>query len=65
MNDRIDWYWFVPSQIAFGLVAGYVVNLQAKVRTPQFQALPFAVRAGLHGSVGERTEETEERDQRP
>ncbi|MGB6194411.1 MAG: hypothetical protein WBF42_18240 [Terracidiphilus sp.] len=65
LNDRIDWYWFVPSQIAFGLVAGYVVNLQAKVRTPQFQALPFAVRAGLHVGVGERTEETEERDQRP
>jgi chromosome condensin MukBEF MukE localization factor len=29
-------------------VCGFVVNLQAKVRTPQFQALPFAVRAGLH-----------------
>jgi hypothetical protein len=48
LNQRIDWFWFVPSQIAFGLVAGYVVNLQAKVRTPQFRALPFAVRAGLH-----------------
>jgi len=50
LNERIDWYWFVPSQIAFGLVCGFVVNLQAKVRTPQFQALPFAVRAGLHAS---------------
>ena len=39
-----------PSQIAFGLVCGFVVNLQTKVRTPQFQALPFAVRAGLHAS---------------
>jgi hypothetical protein len=29
------------------------VNLQAKVRTPQFQALPFAVRAGIEGSVDE------------
>jgi len=50
LNERIDWYWFIPSQIAFGLVCGYVVNLQARVRTPQFQALPFAVRAGLHAS---------------
>lgn len=50
LNERIDWYWFVPSQIAFGLVCGFVVNLQTKVRTPQFQALPFAVRAGLHAS---------------
>ncbi len=50
LNERIDWYWFIPSQIAFGLVCGFVVNLQTKVRTPQFQALPFAVRAGLHAS---------------
>ncbi len=53
LNERIDWFWFVPSQIAFGLVAGFVVNLQTKVRTPQFQALPFAVRAGLEGSMDE------------
>lgn len=49
LNQRIDWFWFILSQIAFGLVCGFVVNLQARVRTPQFQALPFAVRAGLHG----------------
>lgn len=48
LNQRNDWFWFVVSQIAFGLVCGFVVNLQAKVRTPQFRALPFAVRAGLH-----------------
>jgi hypothetical protein len=48
LNQRIDWFWFIMSQIAFGLVCGYVVNLQARVRTPQFRALPFAVRAGLH-----------------
>jgi hypothetical protein len=48
LNARIDWLWFVISQIAFGLVCGFVVNLQVKVRTPQFRALPFSVRAGLH-----------------
>ena len=51
LNERIDWFWFVISHIAFGLVCGFVVNLQAKVRTPQFQALPFSVRAGLHGDL--------------
>lgn len=51
LNARIDWLWFVISQIAFGLVCGFVVNLQVKVRTPQFQALPFAVRAGLQGGA--------------
>jgi hypothetical protein len=48
LNQRIDWFWFIMSQVAFGLVCGYVVNLHAKVRTPQFRALPFAVRAGVH-----------------
>ena len=48
LNQRIDWWWFIASQIAFGLVAGFVVNLHVKVRTPQFRALPFTVRAGVH-----------------
>jgi hypothetical protein len=56
LNQRIDWLWFTISQCAFGLVAGYVVNLDAKVRTPQFRALPFAVRAGLHTDLAERPE---------
>ena len=54
LNQRIDWFWFVLSQIAFGLVCGYVVNLQARVRTKQFLQLPFAVRAGLHGDLLDR-----------
>jgi hypothetical protein len=48
LNARINWLWFVISQIAFGLVCGFVVNLQVKVRTPQFRSLPFSVRAGIH-----------------
>jgi hypothetical protein len=48
LNERINWPWFIVSQVAFGLVAGFVVNLHVKVRTPQFRSLPFSVRAGLH-----------------
>jgi hypothetical protein len=48
LDQRIHWGWFFISQVAFGLVAGYVVNLQVKVRSEQFRSLPFAVRAGLH-----------------
>src|SRR5579862_1144615 len=62
LNDRIDWYWFVPSQIAFGLVCGFVVNLHAKVRTPQFQALPFAVRAGIEMGGPEEGEHENKKD---
>ncbi len=47
LNERVDWLWFVVSQVAFGLVCGFVVNLQVRVRTPQYQALPFSVRAGI------------------
>ncbi|MEO8736215.1 MAG: hypothetical protein ABI380_06710 [Edaphobacter sp.] len=50
LDQRIDWVWFVVSQIAFGLVCGFVVNLQVRVRTAQFRALPFTVRAGLEGA---------------
>lgn len=53
LDARISWVWFIPSQIAFGLVCGFVVNLQVKVRTPQFQALSFSVRAGLHSDQTE------------
>lgn len=52
LNERIDWLWFIPSQVAFGLVAGFVINLRIRVRTPEFQALPFSERAGLHLNRG-------------
>ena len=42
---RIDWVWFVVSQVTFGLVAGWVVSKQEHIRTEQF--LPFAARVGL------------------
>jgi hypothetical protein len=45
LNQRIDWKWFVASQIAFGIVAGLVVTRQTRVPTHQF--LPFTVRAGI------------------
>jgi len=57
LNQRIDWFWFALSQVVFGLVCGFVVNLQVKVRTKQFRALPFAVRAGVHGDQEYRERE--------
>ena len=58
LSERIDWFWFTASQLTFGLVCGYVVNLQAKVRTPQFRALPFSVRAGIHSGSDAISPET-------
>jgi len=45
LNRRIDWFWFVLSQVGFGIVAGLVVSRQVRVRT--WQHLPFIMRAGL------------------
>ena len=57
MNHRINWLWFVLSQVGFGVVAGVVVSLQQRIRT--YQGLPFAVRAGIEapGVMRERDEE--------
>jgi hypothetical protein len=43
MNQRIDWLWFVLSQMGFGIVAGLIVARQERVSTPQ----PFRVRLGI------------------
>jgi uncharacterized membrane protein len=45
LDARIDWWWFVASQVAFGVVAGWVVAQQVNIRTEQY--LPFAARMGL------------------
>ena len=53
LAKRINWPWFVVSQLGFGIVAGIVVSKQQRVRT--WQHLPFAVRAGFEapGAMGE------------
>ncbi len=56
LSARIDWWWFVASQVTFGLVAGLVVARQAHIYTAQY--LPFAARMGLEtpGMMDERDE---------
>ncbi len=64
LDQRIHWGWFFLSQVAFGLVAGYVVNLSVKVRSEQFRALPFAVRAGLETDAALMEEDKGKKDER-
>ena len=52
LNQRIDWFWFVLSQVGFGIVAGIVVSRQERIRT--WQRLPLAVRAGMEASRRKR-----------
>jgi len=44
LNQRIDWWWFLASQIGFGIVAGLVVVRQVRIPTWQY---PLAARAGV------------------
>ena len=46
LNARVDWPWFVVSQITFGIVAGVVVSRAQPIAT--MQTWPLHMRAGLH-----------------
>jgi len=48
LNQRIDWLWFVATQVGFGIVAGLVVSRQERMHTRQ--QLPIAFRVGLEAS---------------
>jgi hypothetical protein len=61
LNQRIDWVWFVISQIGFGIVAGITVSRQERVHTWQY--LPFAVRAGIE-AAGAKDDEKGDGDRR-
>jgi len=47
LNARIDWTWFVASQIAFGLAASQVVARTSKIST--MENWPLAVRLEIEG----------------
>jgi len=48
LNERIEWGWLIASQVAFGVVAGWVVYRIEPIAIAQRQ--PLAVRAGLESS---------------
>jgi hypothetical protein len=50
LNARVDWAWFIVSQIVYGLAAGYVVSRVTPVAT--MQTWPLAARAGVNASGG-------------
>jgi hypothetical protein len=57
LDERIEWTWFIASQVAFGVVAGWVVSRTEPIAIAQ--SLPLAARAGLE--VGGLYRETHER----
>jgi hypothetical protein len=45
LQSRIDWPWFIASQVAFGVTAGLIVMRHQRV--PTRENLAFALRAGI------------------
>jgi hypothetical protein len=59
LESHINWFWFMASQIGFGVVAGLVVMRQSRVLTRE--NLPFALRAGIEAPGMMRQKENGEK----
>jgi hypothetical protein len=44
-DDHINWYWFALSQVGFGIVAGWVVAREGRLKS--LQGAPLSVRLGV------------------
>src|SRR6266498_153409 len=57
LNSKIAWGWFIASQVAFGLITGFIVAHSKEVETAQ--SWPLAARAGVEapGLIPEQEEE--------
>ena len=53
LAERIDWSWFMLSQLGFGIVAGWVVS--RRERLAMAQPLPWQLRAGLETGLVDDT----------
>ena len=45
LHQHIDWRWFIASQVAFGMIGGFVIARSEQIET--MQTWPMAARAGL------------------
>ena len=63
LNQRINWLWFVISQMGFGIVAGIVVSRTQKIRTSQ--PMPWALRAGMEAPGIMEEKEKYDEDETP
>jgi hypothetical protein len=57
LNDHIEWRWFIASQAAFGLTAGWVISKVEPIAV--LQRLPLAAKAGIEakGVTAPRSED--------
>jgi hypothetical protein len=62
LDKRIDWPWFVVTQVGFGIVAGIVVSRHERIQT--WQRMPFYIRAGIEHSGMHDHDDDREGDRR-
>jgi len=55
LNQHIDWRWFIASQVAFGMIGGFVIARSERIET--MQTWPMAARAGLETPPGDPAQE--------
>ena len=60
LSERIDWIWFIVSQLGFGIVAGLVVSRRERVEA--LEQVPMTIRAGVEGTGLRGDEETKGQD---
>jgi hypothetical protein len=48
LDQRIQWGWFLVSQVTYGLTAGFVVAREERI--PTSQSMPFAARLGIEAA---------------
>ena len=48
LDQRIQWAWFLVSQVTYGLTAGFVVARQERI--PTAQSMPFVARMGIEAA---------------
>jgi len=59
LDSNISWGWFLVSQITFGIVAGWVVAQQERIRTAQ--SMPFILRMGVEAPGLERERDEDDK----
>ncbi len=58
-DDHINWYWFALSQVGYGVVAGWVVAREGRLKS--LQGVPLSVRLGVERPEVPRQDDEDKR----
>jgi hypothetical protein len=58
-DDHINWYWFALTQVGYGLVAGWVVAREGRLKA--LQGAPLSVRLGVERPEAPRQDDEDRR----